>query len=182
MREFLPSLTQELLDENRAWLEPTGLDPATGHIVFCFQSYVVKTPHHTVLVDACIGNDKNFAQRPAWHRKSDTSWMNALAAGVGVDDIDIVIAHLTAIMSAGTRGATTGAGSRPDARYPFSKGYEWDAVHRTPLSAMEDSVPPIIDAKKAGWSPATTLDDHIGCSTPGHGRPFAVGVGRKARA
>src|SRR5438876_3811458 len=92
MREFLPNLTQELLDENRGWLEPSGLDPATGHIVFCFQSYVVKTPHHTVLVDSCIGNDKNYAQRPAWHRKSDPSWMNALkAAGVGVDDIDVVM-------------------------------------------------------------------------------------------
>ena len=60
--------------------------------VLCFQSYVVKTPHHTILVDACIGNDKSFPQRPTWHRKTDSNWMRALeAAGVGVDDIDFVM-------------------------------------------------------------------------------------------
>ena len=46
--EFLPSLSRELLDENRSWLEPEALDPATGMAVLCFQSYVVKTPHHTI--------------------------------------------------------------------------------------------------------------------------------------
>ena len=89
--EFLPSLSKELLDENRSWMEPVALDPA-GMAVLCFQSYVVKTPHHTILVDACIGNDKSFPHRPTWHRKSDSNWMQALkAAGVTVDDIDIVM-------------------------------------------------------------------------------------------
>src|SRR5215469_11538671 len=86
IREFLPNLSQELLDANRSWLAPAGLDPATDNCLFCFQSYVVKTPHHNVLVDACIGNDKNFPHRPKWHRKSDPTWMNALkAAGLGVE-------------------------------------------------------------------------------------------------
>ena len=76
--EFLPSLSRELLDENRSWMEPAALDPATGMAVLCFQSYVVKTPHHTILVDACIGNDKSFPHRPTWHRKSDSNWMQAL--------------------------------------------------------------------------------------------------------
>src|SRR6266478_3909348 len=188
MREFLPNLTQELLDENRAWLEPAGLDPATGHIVFCFQSYVVKTPHHTVLVDACIGNDKNFAQRPAWHRKSDTSWMNALtAAGIGVDDIDVVMCtHL--------HGDHVGWNTRrdngrwvptfPNARYLFSKKeYEyWEGVHReTPLDPMADSVLPIIDANKAELVTSDhALNDHIRLTpTPGHTPDhFAVCAGR----
>src|ERR1700746_1099406 len=89
--EFLPSLSRELLDENRSWMVPGALD-AAGMAVLCFQSYVVKTPHHTILVDACIGNDKSFPHRPTWHRKSDSTWMQALkAAGVTVDDIDIVM-------------------------------------------------------------------------------------------
>jgi beta-lactamase superfamily II metal-dependent hydrolase len=99
------------LDENRSWLEPAALDPATGMAVLCFQSYVVKTPHHTILVDACIGNDKTFPHRPTWHRKSDGNWMQALkAAGVTVDDIDIVMCtHLH-----GDHGGwRTAAGSRP---------------------------------------------------------------------
>ena len=56
--EFLPSLGREQLEENRSWLQPSALDPTTDMAVLCFQSYVVKTPHHTILVDACIGNDK----------------------------------------------------------------------------------------------------------------------------
>src|SRR5271165_4437621 len=109
--EFLPSLSQGLLDENRSWMEPAALDPA-GMAVLCFQSYVVKTPHHTILVDACIGNDKSFPHRLTWHRKHDSNWMQALkAAGLSVADIDFVIC--TATMSAGTRGSKTAAGCRP---------------------------------------------------------------------
>jgi len=59
--EFLPTLSKELLDENRSWLQPAALDPATDRLVLCFQSYLVRTPHHTILVDACIGNDKNLS-------------------------------------------------------------------------------------------------------------------------
>ena len=59
--EFLPSLSRELLDENRSWLEPAALDPVGDKAVLCFQSYVLKTPHHTILVDACIGNDKTLS-------------------------------------------------------------------------------------------------------------------------
>jgi len=66
--EFLPSLSRELLDENRSWLEPAALDPVGDKAVLCFQSYVLKTPHHTILVDACIGNDKTFPLRPTWHK------------------------------------------------------------------------------------------------------------------
>src|SRR5215472_1806441 len=75
--EFLPSLNREKLDENREWLEPTALDPATHAAVLCFQSYIVKTPHHNILVDSCIGNDKSFPHRPTWHRKTDGNWMAA---------------------------------------------------------------------------------------------------------
>ena len=31
-REFFPTLSAEALQENRSWLEPKYLDPATGHL------------------------------------------------------------------------------------------------------------------------------------------------------
>ena len=58
-REFLPDLTREVLDEHRSWLEPAALEQATGKLIFCFQSYLVRTPHHLVLIDSCVGNDQN---------------------------------------------------------------------------------------------------------------------------
>jgi hypothetical protein len=27
-------------------------------LILCIQSHVVKTPHHTILIDSCIGNDR----------------------------------------------------------------------------------------------------------------------------
>jgi glyoxylase-like metal-dependent hydrolase (beta-lactamase superfamily II) len=92
MLEFLPSLSQETLDENLPWLAPGGYNRDTGNVVLCFQSYVVRTPHHNILVDACIGNDKTFPLRPTWNKKKDSNWMQALkAAGLGVEDIDFVM-------------------------------------------------------------------------------------------
>ena len=49
--EFFPTLSKELLEENRSWLQPTFLDPATGKLVLCFQSYIVRTPHHNIMID-----------------------------------------------------------------------------------------------------------------------------------
>ena len=57
--EFLPDMTPEVLEENRAWLEPSALEPVTANIIVCIQSYVIRTPHHTILIDSCIGNDKD---------------------------------------------------------------------------------------------------------------------------
>ena len=73
MFEFLPTLTKEQSRKTApGWSRP-AYDPKTGNVVLCFQSYVVKTPHHNILVDACIGNDKSFPLRPAWDKKRTTT-------------------------------------------------------------------------------------------------------------
>ena len=63
---FFPTITKELLDENRSWLQPTFLDPA-DKLMLCIQSFVIKTPHHNILVDACGYNYKPRPRRPFWH-------------------------------------------------------------------------------------------------------------------
>jgi glyoxylase-like metal-dependent hydrolase (beta-lactamase superfamily II) len=90
-RKFFPTLSAELLDENRSWLQPRYLD-AEDHLVLCIQSYLVRTPHHTILVDTCVGNDKPRPARPAWNmRKSDEYEKQLAAAGLSVNDIDFVM-------------------------------------------------------------------------------------------
>ena len=111
MLDFLPTLSKETLGENLSWLAPGGYDSASGNVVLCFQSYVVKTPHHNILVDSCIGNDKNFPLRPTWNKKNDANWMKALkAAGLGVEDIDFVMCTPSARRS---RRLEHAAGERP---------------------------------------------------------------------
>ena len=42
--EFFPTLTKDLLEENLSWLQPTFIDPVSGRLVLCVQSFVVKPP------------------------------------------------------------------------------------------------------------------------------------------
>jgi len=89
---FFPNLTPELLAENQEWLEPKALDPATGKLMLCIQSWVVRTPHHNILIDTCVGNDKTRPNHPFWHQMKSNSYMRNLAAlGLGVGDIDFVM-------------------------------------------------------------------------------------------
>jgi hypothetical protein len=37
--EFSPTLTQDVLDQNRSWLQPTFIDPAGGRVVLCIQGF-----------------------------------------------------------------------------------------------------------------------------------------------
>src|ERR1700745_230283 len=90
--DLFPTLTPDLLAENRAWMRNASALAAEHILILCFQSYVVKTPHHTILIDSCIGNDKPRPLRPKWNMKTDDTYLRALnAAGVSVDDIDFVM-------------------------------------------------------------------------------------------
>lgn len=89
---FFPALSQERLDENRSWLQPSFLDPATGQLVLCIQSYIVRTAHHVILIDSCVGNHKNRPAYPFWNQiTSDRYETNLAAAGLGFEDVDFVM-------------------------------------------------------------------------------------------
>jgi len=90
--EFFPTLTKELFAENRAWLQPTFVDPVSGKLVLCVQGFVIKTPHHNILMDSCVGNDKPRPARPMWNMMKGERFEQGLAAaGLTVNDIDYVM-------------------------------------------------------------------------------------------
>ena len=188
MLDFLPTLSKETLGENLAWLAPGGYDSASGNVVLCFQSYVVKTPHHNILVDSCIGNDKPRPGRPNWHMKTDDNYTRALkAAGFSVGDIDFVMCtHLHVDHVGWNTRLENGrwVPTFPKARYLFSKKEYtyWSEIHRkTPLDQITDSVLPIIEANRAELVGSDhALNDHIRLSpTPGHTPDhFAVCAGK----
>jgi glyoxylase-like metal-dependent hydrolase (beta-lactamase superfamily II) len=174
---FLPTLTPELLEENRSWLEPDALDPATGMIRLCIQSYVVRTPHHTLLIDSCVGNHKNHPTRDFWHQKTDSAYMDSLAAaGVSVDDIDFVMCtHLHPDHVGWNTRLENGrwVPTFPKARYVFSEREyaHWSAEHaNTAIPYMAESVLPIVEAGRADLVGSDhALDDHVQLEpTPGH--------------
>ena len=86
--QFFPTLTQELLEENRAWLQPRFLD-AAGKLLLCIQSYLVQTRHHNILIDTCVGNDKPrparaFSNKPALGFDNSTTRSRPQALPVAV--------------------------------------------------------------------------------------------------
>jgi glyoxylase-like metal-dependent hydrolase (beta-lactamase superfamily II) len=155
--EFFPSLTKEIYEENRSWLEPDFVDPSNGGLVLCIQGFVIKTPQHNILIDTCVGNHKPRPARPFWNMLNHDRFEKGLAAtGLTVNDIDFVMCtHL--------HGDHVGWNTRlengrwvptfPNARYVMSDrelaywtGREKDNAASCPW--ITDSVLPIIAAKR----------------------------------
>lgn len=71
---------------------PGSVDAATGGLILPVQGFLLKTRTHTVLVDACVGNDKTVDFFTPWHRRSDGRFLAGLTqAGVTPADIDVVL-------------------------------------------------------------------------------------------
>jgi glyoxylase-like metal-dependent hydrolase (beta-lactamase superfamily II) len=152
--ELLPGLTPELLAEHRTWMRQANALDDNDVLLLCFQSYVVKTPHHTILIDSCIGNDKP-RQRPKWNMKHDDTYMRALAAaGYSVEDIDYVMCtHLHVDHVGWNTRLEDGrwVPTFPNARYVFGKGEfdYWSAQNaKAAVPQFVDSVLPVVEAKR----------------------------------
>jgi glyoxylase-like metal-dependent hydrolase (beta-lactamase superfamily II) len=156
--EFFPSLTKEVLEENRGWMTEGGyLDQESGGLVLCIQSYLVQTPHHNILIDSCVGNHKPRPTRPFWHMLNLDRFEKGLAAaGVTVDQIDYVMCtHLHVDHVGWNTRLENGrwVPTFPKAKYVFSDrelAY-WTETERTDPSAapwITDSVLPIVAAKR----------------------------------
>jgi glyoxylase-like metal-dependent hydrolase (beta-lactamase superfamily II) len=186
---FFPTLTPELLAENRAWLEPDAIDPASGKLVLCIQSYIVRTPHHTILIDSCVGNDKPRPSRPFWNRLKSDTYMRSLAeAGIGVEDVDFVMCtHLHVDHVGWNTRLENGrwVPTFPNARYVFSRNeldYWTGQVGKADVPWIEDSVLPIVAAQRAELVTSDhALNDHVRLQpTPGHTPDhYAVELGRR---
>jgi glyoxylase-like metal-dependent hydrolase (beta-lactamase superfamily II) len=174
--EMLPGLTPEVLAENRAWMQKAGALDDNDVLQLCFQSYIVKTPHHTILIDSCIGNDKP-RPRPKWNMKTDDTYLRALAAaGFALSDIDYVMCtHLHVDHVGWNTRLENGrwVPTFPKARYVFAKT-EYDYWHEQNAKAevppFADSVLPVVEAKKAEFvTNDFSLGDHARIlPTPGH--------------
>lgn len=73
---LLPDLDPALLEQHKAWLYPRFVDPVSNKIIMSFHSLVIRSPRATILVDCCVGNDKERPTRPGWHRQN-TPWLES---------------------------------------------------------------------------------------------------------
>ncbi len=152
--DFLPDFDPELLRAHPELTGPRLIDPATGKLVFSFHSFVVKTAHHTILIDSCLGNDKERPTRPQFHRLHSPYLADLAAAGVQPEAVDYVMCtHLHWDHVGWNTRLENGhwVPTFPNARYIMARREfdHWQAVqqrgedlpHRL---AFEDSVLPVV--------------------------------------
>ena len=165
--------TPEALAPHRHWLEPNAMDPETGKLILPFQSYLVRTKHHTILIDTCIGCGKNITHRPEWFQRTDQTWLNNLrAAGIEAEAIDYVFCtHLHADHCGWNTSFVDGrwVPTFPNAKYVFSK-IEYAAAEARNDIIFRESALPIMEAGQAQLVETDfALDDNVWLqSTPGH--------------
>ena len=71
----------------RDWMSPDFLDAQTGRLRQGNACFVVRRPGMTLLVDTCVGNDKDRPSTKTWNRMR-TDWLEQLA-GLGVTPEDV---------------------------------------------------------------------------------------------
>jgi glyoxylase-like metal-dependent hydrolase (beta-lactamase superfamily II) len=87
--QMFPNAPAEQIEATLRELEPETYDVASGKMVITYQTYVVRTPRHTILVDTCTGEDKGY---PAPMDFPKQPWLDGLKAeGLSFDDIDYVM-------------------------------------------------------------------------------------------
>jgi len=176
---FFPGTTPEDWAPHRMWMqqEPRALDPTSGNLVLPIQAFLLRTRHHNILIDSCVGNDKPRPQRPFWHMQRLNTFLPSLAAaGVTPQSVDYVMCtHLHWDHIGWNTQLRDGrwVPTFPNARYIFAKReWEWwETLHRqTPQAQIADSVLPVVEARQAQFvADDFALDDEVWLEpTPGH--------------
>lgn len=173
-RFLFADMTYDDLEPYRDWLVPHFCDEDLK-LRLSMHTFVVRTPHHTILVDTCIGNDRK-RDVPLW-TNMQTDYLDRLgAAGVNPDDVDYVFCTHMHVDHVGWNTHLRDGRwvpTFPNAQYLFHRA-EWEHWKNTQeehqAEVMQDSVLPIVDAGLAVMVEADhVIEDGIRLTpTPGH--------------
>jgi glyoxylase-like metal-dependent hydrolase (beta-lactamase superfamily II) len=173
---FFPETTREDWARHRTWMEPWALDPS-GNLILPIQAFLIRTRHHTILVDTCVGDHKPRPRRPFWHmQKLNTFLPRLAAAGVTPEDVDYVMCthlHWDHVGWNTQLRDDRWVPTFPNAKYIFAE-LEWESFEelhrRDPQPHLVDSILPVMEAGQAQLVGSDfALDDEVWLeSTPGH--------------
>ena len=108
---ILPDATREAASEI-SWLQPHFMDD-DGRLIMSIHALVIDTGEQRIIVDTCIGNDKQRSV-PSWTNLQTDFLQDLEAAGYPRESIDTVCAPIfMLIMWGGTPCSSTANGYRP---------------------------------------------------------------------
>ena len=90
-KQLLPDLPADAIERNIGWLAPNHFDPAKQRFVMGTHTWLLRTRHHTILVDTCIGNHKQRPHSPGFHNLEQPYLERLAQAGVKPEDVDFVL-------------------------------------------------------------------------------------------
>jgi glyoxylase-like metal-dependent hydrolase (beta-lactamase superfamily II) len=122
-REMFPAYDPIIGKRHIAELDSEVFDPASGRMVITYQTYIVRTPGHTVLIDTCTGEDKGYPPPMDFPKQP---WLDGFAAaGLRFQDIDYVFCTHLHIDHCGWNTVLRDGRwvpTFPKAKYVFHKG------------------------------------------------------------
>src|SRR5438045_9454807 len=77
-QDFFPAYDESVFKRHLPTMEPEVFDAARGMIVITYQTFVVRTPRYTILVDTCTGENKGHCPRVVLPGKA--RWRHAVVA------------------------------------------------------------------------------------------------------
>jgi len=160
---LIPGATPAVLDEVE-WLRPDFVD-ARGEMTGLIQAFVVETPERKIVVDTCVGNDKERSAIEAWHRKQRDFLETFESAGYAPGSIDVVLCTHMHFDHVGWNTYLDGDRWKPtfpNARYLFAEEEfrHWEKYVEGPAldPARATSESEMIDALLDGMMRQTRLD------------------------
>ena len=154
--DMLPTSDADVIARHRGGWLGEFYDASTGDLGSRIQSYVVRTPDETAVIDTCVGNDKT-RENALWNMRQGT-WLDDLrAAGVRPEDVDAVLCthmHVDHVGWNTRRVDGRWVPTFPRASYVFV-GEEWEFwKHESETGkdhdgCIDDSVLPIVEAGRA---------------------------------
>jgi glyoxylase-like metal-dependent hydrolase (beta-lactamase superfamily II) len=174
-RFLLPQATDDEIRPIR-WLPPDFADDH-GRLKMSIQALVVETPERRIVVDTCLGNDKENRRIPTWNRLQTRFLDDLAAAGYARETIDRVVCTHLHVDHVGWNTMLVDRSWRPtfpNARYLMGRV---EYRHWTQDSERDDMKPVLADSVAPVWE-AGLVDlvevDHRLCDevslvpTPGH--------------
>jgi glyoxylase-like metal-dependent hydrolase (beta-lactamase superfamily II) len=175
--DMFPAYDPEVGKRHLAEMDPVVFDPASGKMNITYQTFVVRTPRHTVLVDTCTGENKGYPPPMDFPKQP---WLdNFRLAGLRFEDITHVFCTHLHIDHCGWNTVLRDGRwvpTFPNAKYIFHKdeyAYWEEATKREenpPGNVWRYNCLPVVEAGQALLvDDAFELDETFTLTpTPGH--------------
>jgi len=149
---IFPDWDAAVFEEHKDWLVPTYVNPEKMTALLNMHSWVVEHNGLTVLIDTCVGNDKDRMPAESWTNNQGPYLERLAEAGFQPEDIDMVMCtHLHVDHVGWNTKLLDGrwVPTFPNAKYLFSRAdfehYQAHAEEDMDRLSFVDSVLPIVE-------------------------------------